>query len=139
MDPGRVTQPVLQISRSCVQNPSVQLIYATRTGMKPPRSARHAKRAGSIFLSIAYDVGWSAAIIFIVVIGGIGTIEGPIIGTIVYFLLRETLLDYGTWYLIALGVVAIVAMVKYPSGVWGTLAERFDICLVPVQRSIEKR
>ena len=87
----------------------------------------------------AFNVGWSAAIIFIVVIGGIGTIEGPIIGTIVYFLLRETLSDYGTWYLIALGVVAIVAMMKYPRGVWGTVAERFDLYLFPVQRRVEPR
>ena len=87
----------------------------------------------------AFNVGWSAAIIFIVVIGGIGTIEGPIIGTMVYFLLRETLSDYGTWYLIALGVVAIVAMMKYPRGVWGTVAERFDLYLFPVQRRVEPR
>ena len=53
-------------------------------------------------------------------------------------LLRETLADYGTWYLIALGVVAIIAMVKYPKGAWGTLAERFDIYLFPVQRRLEK-
>jgi branched-chain amino acid transport system permease protein len=86
----------------------------------------------------AFTVGWSAAIIFIVVIGGIGTIEGPIIGTIVYFLLRETLADYGTWYLIALGIVAIVTMVKFPKGVWGTLAERYDIYLFPVQRRVHR-
>ena len=30
----------------------------------------------------AFGVNWSAFIIFIVVIGGIGTIEGPIIGTL---------------------------------------------------------
>jgi len=87
----------------------------------------------------AFNVGWSAAIIFIVVIGGIGTIEGPIIGTLAYFLLRETLSDYGTWYLIALGLVAIVAMVKYPKGLWGTLAERFDLHLFPVQRRVKNR
>ncbi len=87
----------------------------------------------------AFNVGWSAAIIFIVVIGGIGTIEGPIIGTLLYFTLRETLADYGTWYLITLGVIAIVMMLKYPKGVWGTLADRFHLYLFPVQRRIEKR
>ena len=38
---------------------------------------------------------WTAFVIFIAVIGGIGRIEGPIIGTIVFFLLRQFLADYG--------------------------------------------
>ena len=38
---------------------------------------------------------WTAFVIFITVIGGIGRIEGPIIGTIVFFLLRQTLADLG--------------------------------------------
>jgi branched-chain amino acid transport system permease protein len=33
---------------------------------------------------------WTAFVIFITVIGGIGRIEGPIIGTIIFFALRQT-------------------------------------------------
>ena len=43
---------------------------------------------------------WTAYVIFIVVIGGIGTIEGPIVGVIVFFLLQNLLADYGSWYLL---------------------------------------
>ena len=43
-------------------------------------------------------------------IGGIGRIEGPIIGTVVFFLLRQTLADLGAIYLMMLGAVAIVVM-----------------------------
>ena len=52
-------------------------------------------------------------------IGGIGTIEGPIIGMIVFFLLRETLADLGSVYLMILGAVAILVMLKAPRGLWG--------------------
>ena len=47
----------------------------------------------------AFGVDWTARMIFIVVIGGLGRIEGPIVGAIVYFALREVLADYGapTW------------------------------------------
>ena len=45
---------------------------------------------------------WTALIIFIVVIGGIGSFEGPILGAIVYFFLRETLAELGPLYLIIL-------------------------------------
>ena len=39
---------------------------------------------------------WTAFVIFFVVIGDIGTIQGPILGTIITFLLRRFLADYGT-------------------------------------------
>lgn len=84
----------------------------------------------------AFDIGWTAAIIFIVVIGGIGTIEGPIVGALVFFALRELLSDYGSWYLIVLGLVAVVVMVKWPKGIWGFVQEKLDLRFFPVQRRV---
>ena len=75
---------------------------------------------------------WTAFVIFIVVIGGIGTIEGPIIGTLIFFALRETLSDLGTVYLMVLGLVAIVVMLKAPKGVWGLMRARYDLQLFPL-------
>ena len=75
---------------------------------------------------------WTAFVIFIVVIGGIGTIEGPIIGTLIFFALRETLADLGTIYLMVLGLVAIIVMLKAPKGVWGFVRDRFDTQLFPL-------
>jgi branched-chain amino acid transport system permease protein len=67
-----------------------------------------------------------------VVIGGIGTLEGPIIGTIVYFLLREFLSDLGTAYLIILGVLAISIMLIAPRGIWGFAVQHKRWSLFPV-------
>ncbi|MEO8242668.1 MAG: branched-chain amino acid ABC transporter permease [bacterium] len=75
---------------------------------------------------------WTAFVIFIVVIGGIGTIEGPIVGTVIYFLLREFLADYGTIYLLLLGTLAIVVMLVAPKGLWGYVQGRFGWSLFPV-------
>ncbi len=79
---------------------------------------------------------WTAYVIFIAVIGGLGTIEGPIIGTVVFFLLRETLSELGTVYLMILGAVAIVMMLKAPKGLWGTFSDRTGIVLIPVRRRV---
>ena len=79
---------------------------------------------------------WTANIIFIVVIGGIGTIEGPIVGTIVFFALRSALANYGTWYMILFGVIAIAVMLKAPRGLWGFVAQRYDLHFFPVQRRL---
>jgi branched-chain amino acid transport system permease protein len=79
---------------------------------------------------------WTAFVIFIVVIGGIGTIEGPIIGTLIFFALRETLADLGTLYLIALGLVAIVIMLRAPRGLWGFVRDRWGLELFPLSRRV---
>jgi branched-chain amino acid transport system permease protein len=79
---------------------------------------------------------WTVVVIFMVVIGGIGTLEGPIIGMLVYFGLRELLADYGTWYLILLGVTAVAIMLKAQDGIWGLIAKRFDLHLFPVRRHL---
>ncbi len=80
---------------------------------------------------------WTVVVIFMVVIGGIGTIEGPFIGMLIYILLRELLADYGTYYLILLGVLAIAIMLKAPSGIWGWIARRHDLQLFPVGRRLQ--
>jgi branched-chain amino acid transport system permease protein len=74
--------------------------------------------------------------IFIVVIGGIGTIEGPIVGTIIFFTLEKELADYGVWYLIILGSVAVVVAVWVRGGICGVVRRRFGLELFPVQRRV---
>src|SRR5512134_913605 len=87
----------------------------------------------------AFTVNWTAFAIFIVVIGGIGTIEGPIIGVILFYLLNKFFSDYGTWYLVGLGLLAIVVTIRFPRGLWGWLSHRFDLHFFPVQRRLVLR
>lgn len=84
----------------------------------------------------AFDLNWVVIALFIVVIGGIGTIEGPIIGTIVFFIMRSLLADYGSWYLMIMGAVAIVVMIKWPKGIWGAVQSRYDLQLFPIQHRV---
>lgn len=79
---------------------------------------------------------WTAFVIFITVIGGIGRVEGPIIGTIIFFALRQTMSDLGSLYLLMMGAVAIVVMLWSPKGLWGLLAERLGWQALPLQRHL---
>jgi branched-chain amino acid transport system permease protein len=79
---------------------------------------------------------WTAFVIFMTVIGGIGRIEGPIIGALVFFLLRQTLADLGTLYLLLLGAVAIAVMLWAPNGIWGLIVDRFGWQLFPLERRV---
>jgi branched-chain amino acid transport system permease protein len=79
---------------------------------------------------------WTAFVIFITVIGGIGRVEGPVIGTIVFFVLRQMLADLGSLYLLMMGAVAIIVMLWAPKGLWGLMAERFGWQALPLQRHL---
>lgn len=79
---------------------------------------------------------WTAFVIFITVIGGIGRVEGPIIGTIIFFALRQTMADLGSLYLMMLGAVAIAVMLFAPQGLWGFVADRFGWQLLPLKRRL---
>ena len=115
-------------------------IWRTKLEVYVVTSAFTAIIGGLIFLQklrispdAAFSVNdWTAFVIFIVVIGGIGTLEGPIIGTLIFFALRETLADFGTVYLMVLGLVAILVMLRAPKGIWGLVRDRFDLELFPL-------
>ena len=79
---------------------------------------------------------WTAYVIFIVVIGGIGTIEGPILGVLVFFVLQKFFADYGSWYLFALGLIGIAVMLFAPKGLWGLVSARTGIQLFPTRRRL---
>jgi len=79
---------------------------------------------------------WTVVVIFMVVVGGIGTIEGPIIGMLIYILLRELFADFGSLYLILMGVIAVAIMLKAPGGVWGLISERYNLHLFPISRRL---
>jgi branched-chain amino acid transport system permease protein len=79
-----------------------------------------------------FSVQWTAEMAFVTIIGGLGTIEGPIIGTAVYMVLQQTLSSYNAWYLIILGLVAIVVALFARRGLWGLVDEHLNVRLFPV-------
>ncbi|TFE36506.1 branched-chain amino acid ABC transporter permease [Paraburkholderia dipogonis] len=76
---------------------------------------------------------WTIFVLFVTVIGGIGSLEGPILGTVVFFLLRHFLQDLGVWYLIALGSLAVVVILIEPRGLWGLLRNHLSDDLIPLR------
>lgn len=81
----------------------------------------------------AFDLDWQIKILFIVIIGGVGTLEGPIIGTLLYFGLRETFQDSGDYFLILQGIIAAVVMLVAPQGIWGIIQSRTGWQLYPTR------
>ncbi len=82
--------------------------------------------------SAVFSIQWTAEMAFATIIGGLGTIEGPILGTAVFIVLQQTLQSYNAWYLIILGLVAVLVALFARRGLWGLVDEHLNIRLFPV-------
>ncbi len=79
-----------------------------------------------------FGVQWTAYMIFMVLAGGLGTFEGPILGAVIFFLIEYFFGQTGVWYLAGLGAAAIVFALFLPRGLWGTIEDKLGIRLLPV-------
>lgn len=84
----------------------------------------------------AFSVNWTAFAIFMVVIGGIGRIEGPIIGALVFWILNKLFSNHGSVYLLGLGCLAIVMTLRFKQGLWGYAQTRWNWSLFPISRNL---
>jgi branched-chain amino acid transport system permease protein len=84
----------------------------------------------------AFSVNWTAFAIFMVVIGGMGRIEGPLVGTLVFWLLSKFFSDFGSWYLMGLGLLAILTTIYFKQGLWGYVQQRWGWSLFTTQRRV---
>ena len=99
-----------------------------------------AAMAGALWLATSitfqpkayFSVQWTAYMVFMVLVGGIGTFEGAILGAVIFFLIETWFAASGVWYLIGLGATALVFALLLPRGLWGAVEDRFGLRLLPV-------
>ena len=97
--------------------------------------------ANSLFIEpgSVFSVEWTAYMIFMVLVGGLGTFEGPILGAILLFAIQTTFTQGGPWYLVGLGATATLFALALPRGLWGTIEQRLGLRLLPVGYRVESR
>jgi branched-chain amino acid transport system permease protein len=79
-----------------------------------------------------FSVQWTAYMIFMVLVGGIGTYEGPILGAVLFFTMETLFGATGVTYLIGLGATALLFALLMPRGIWGEIEQRLGLQLLPV-------
>jgi branched-chain amino acid transport system permease protein len=82
----------------------------------------------------AFGIGWTVNLLFIVIIGGIGTLEGPIVGAVIFVILQQFLSEYVGYNLIILGTITILVIFLAPRGIAGTIQNRYRFELLPIRR-----
>ncbi|MEK1928226.1 MAG: branched-chain amino acid ABC transporter permease [Pararhizobium sp.] len=96
--------------------------------------------AGGLWLASAttfqpktyFSVQWTAYMIFMVLVGGIGKFEGAILGAVLFFIIETFFGSLGVWYLIGLGATAVIFSLYLPRGLWGEIERRLDLQVLPV-------
>ena len=96
--------------------------------------------AGALWLANAitfqpktyFSPQWTAYMIFMALVGGLGTFEGAIIGAVIFFAIEALFGAAGVWYLIGLGAAALAFALFLPRGLWGWVEARFGLSLLPV-------
>jgi len=81
-----------------------------------------------------FSIEWAASASFMAVVGGLGTVEGPLVGAAVYVVLQQQLGASGAVHLIVLGAISVIVMLVAPRGIAGVLRDRFGWTLFPVAR-----
>jgi branched-chain amino acid transport system permease protein len=79
-----------------------------------------------------FGVQWTAYMLFMTLVGGIGTFEGPVIGALLFFLVETYFGGSGVWYLVGLGAAALLFSLFLPRGAFGALDQRFSLRLLPL-------
>jgi len=82
----------------------------------------------------AFAIDWTVKLVFIVIIGGIGTIEGPIVGAFLFVLLSQTLAEYFSVSMLILGAIAIIVILAAPKGIMGSLQEKLGFEILSPRR-----
>ncbi|MFD1341253.1 branched-chain amino acid ABC transporter permease [Litorisediminicola beolgyonensis] len=82
----------------------------------------------------AFDMNWANLAIFIVMVGGIGSIEGVLIGAVLYFFADRWFGEFGSSYLIVLGLLTLITALFFREGLWGLWRRSFDAPWFPTRR-----
>lgn len=93
------------------------LVYVAAAALSALTGAVFIINKGVIYPESGFSVSWTVSAVFIGIIGGTGTVEGPVIGAVIYVLLQEVLAHYPAWSNIMMGVITILVICFMPGGI----------------------
>jgi branched-chain amino acid transport system permease protein len=92
--------------------------------------------AGSLKVFVAQnasltDVHWSMSgeIVLMTLVGGLGTVFGPVVGAFVIIAMQQYLASFGQWVTVIQGVIFVTCVLAFRRGLIGEIAHFFRISL----------
>ncbi len=77
------------------------------------------------------DVHWtmSGEVVLMTLLGGLGTVFGPVVGALVFIAMEKYLAEYGSWVQVVQGAIFVVCVLAFRRGVVGELARMLRVPL----------
>ena len=77
------------------------------------------------------DVHWtmSGEVVLMTLVGGMGTIFGPVVGAFIIIAMQNYLAQFGQWVLVIQGVIFVICVMAFRRGIIGEIAHRFRLSL----------
>ncbi len=75
----------------------------------------------------AFSIEWTIKNLFISVIGGMGTIIGTILGSVIFVLVKNLLAARIGLSLLLQGVIVLVTLMLLPRGIWGSISRKLGL------------
>jgi branched-chain amino acid transport system permease protein len=71
------------------------------------------------------DVHWSMSgdVLLMTLLGGLGTVFGPVVGAFVVIAMQNYLAPFGQWVLVIQGAIFVVCVLIFRRGIVGELAQ----------------
>ena len=93
--------------------------------------AAGATKAIVLQLASLTDVNWpmSGEVVLMTLVGGLGTVFGPVVGAFVILLMQYKLAVVGEWVLVIQGVIFVACVLLFRRGIVGEIANRLRIRL----------
>ena len=90
-----------------------------------------ATKAIVLQLASLTDVNWpmSGEVVLMTLVGGLGTIFGPVVGSFIILLMQYKLTIVGEWVLVIQGVIFVACVLLFRRGIVGEIASRLRIRL----------
>jgi branched-chain amino acid transport system permease protein len=90
-----------------------------------------ATKAIVLQLASLTDVNWpmSGEVVLMTLVGGLGTIFGPVVGAFVILVMQFKLAPIGEWVLVIQGVIFVACVLLFRRGIIGELANKLQIRL----------
>lgn len=84
--------------------------------------ALYGMQKGTLTVDSAFSISFSLDAAIICVLGGLGTISGPLIGAVIVYYLRFYSADYSNWSLLIEAIVVVLVVRFFPSGITGLIS-----------------
>lgn len=95
--------------------------------------ALYGLQRGNLTVDSAFSLQFSLDAAIICVLGGLGTISGPVLGAVIVYYLRFYSADYSNWALLIEAIIVVLVVRFMPGGLTGLLARLINAIRTSVQ------